>query len=68
MQTKALDLSLHFEVIGKSLPEKSGDLASGPLSTSNPGQVTYLPRPQFTRQHNWPGHQSAVGTDVVIQA
>ena len=40
IQTKALAVSLRYEIAEKSLPEKSGDLTSGPLFTSNPGQVT----------------------------
>jgi len=68
IQTKALAVSLRYEIAEKSLPEKSGDLTSGPLFTSNPGQVTDLPGPKFSHPCNWPDSQSAVGTGTVIHA
>ena len=52
-QTKALVFSMCSEVVEKPLPVQSGDLTFGPLFTSNPGQVTYLPESQFPHQHNW---------------
>ena len=48
IQTKALAVSLRYEMAEKSLPEKSGDLTSGLLFTSNPRQVTDLPGPKFS--------------------
>lgn len=45
MQTEALAFGLHSELVENPLSEKSGGLTSGPLLTSDPRQVTYLPGP-----------------------